>query len=218
MSDGVVKKFSVDSAILLAGFTAVLYSWSTAHYHGFILTLKLNADMMERNFHQIIYGGLLVSFAPLLFLLIMALLVAFLYSHGVVPVYVDWVRKSVKNKRRVIKNRRMWIGKRNSSAIELKAKSVTARIVILFAVGSFYIFSLHLSEVEGVEKAKRMIAMHVEGKIKQSQMLKVKINNVDKTLMFLACGATNCAGIEEKTNRVYYFPTNQGYSYLYSSD
>ena len=58
------KNFSIDSAIFLAGFTAVLYAWSTAYYNGYLHVLHLDSDMMERSFHQVIYNGLLISFSP----------------------------------------------------------------------------------------------------------------------------------------------------------
>lgn len=41
-------KKPIDSAILLAACTALLYSWSTANYHGFLTTVGLDSDMMER--------------------------------------------------------------------------------------------------------------------------------------------------------------------------
>ena len=74
------RRLRLDSAVFIAGFTALLYTWSTAHYHGFLGTLRLDADMMERSFHQVIYSGLLISFAPVIIILILSALILYLYS------------------------------------------------------------------------------------------------------------------------------------------
>ncbi|WP_284193860.1 hypothetical protein, partial [Vibrio zhanjiangensis] len=51
----------VDSAGIAALLTAYLYCVSTAFTHGYFNTLGLDSDLLDRNFHQIIYSGLIQS-------------------------------------------------------------------------------------------------------------------------------------------------------------
>lgn len=211
------RRLRLDSAVFIAGFTALLYTWSTAYYHGFLGTLRLDADMMERSFHQVIYSGLLISFAPVIIILIFSALILYLYSHAILPSYIDWARKSIKPKRKLVKFRRFWLGKRNSPLIELRAKALFTKVALLTLVGVFYVASLVYFESLGKNSASQLIEEHLEGKNKQTQIVKIKTDQEEKSLRFLGCGNRSCAGIEEKTNLVTYYPNSTGYSYLYQN-
>ena len=194
----------MDSAVFLAGFTAVLYTWSTAYYNGFLGVLRLDADMMERSFHQVIYSGLLISFAPALLILVLLAFLLYIYSHALLPSYIDWVRKSIRAKRKTVKFRRFWFGKRNSPPVELRAKALFTKVAILAIFGVLYVASLVYFEHEGKEKATQLVEAHLKGENKPTQMVRVKLSKEDKTLRFLGCGNRNCAGLEEKTNLIFY--------------
>jgi hypothetical protein len=43
-----------------------LYCVGTAHSGGYLGTLRLDADVLDRNFHQVLYAGFLNSFGPIL--------------------------------------------------------------------------------------------------------------------------------------------------------
>lgn len=208
-------KKPIDSAILLAACTALLYSWSTANYHGFLTTVGLDSDMMERSFHQVIYSGLVVSFAPILLMLFLVAFVSFIWSHAILPSYIDWVRASVKSKRRVIKFRRYWIGKRITPTIEKNEKSRFNRAAIYSLSGFVFIVSLVYFENKGQQQAKDIIAKHLAGENNPGNMISVVIGSNDKTLRYLSCGAKNCAGIEDDSNRIYYFSQSSGHSFIY---
>ncbi|APR67510.1 hypothetical protein CN03_11545 [Thalassolituus oleivorans] len=209
------KNFSIDSAIFLAGFTAVLYAWSTAYYNGYLHVLHLDSDMMERSFHQVIYNGLLISFFPVLLTLILCAFVLYLYSHALLPIYVDWLKKSIGNKRKVIKFRRFLFGKRNSPVIEIKAKALFTKVAILALFFVLYVMSLIFFESTGKEKAQKLIETHLERENKRTQMVYTQIGEQENILRFLGCGTRNCAGIQEKTNLIFYYPSSVSYSYLY---
>jgi hypothetical protein len=205
----------IDSAILLAGCTALLYSWSTANYHGFLTTVSLDSDMMERSFHQVIYSGLVVSFVPILVMLFLVAFALFIWSHAILPVYLDWVRGGVRPKRRVIKFRRYWIGKRITPTIEKNEKSRFNRAAIYSLSGFAFIVSLIYFENKGQQQAKDIIAKHLAGENNPGNMISVVIGNNKKTLRYLGCGAKNCAGIEGESNRIYYFSQSTGHSFIY---
>lgn len=205
----------IDSAILLAVCTAVLYLWSTANHHGFLTTVSLDSDMMERSFHQVIYSGLVISFAQILLILFLVTFVLYFWSHAILPSYIDWVRGSIKSKRRVIKFRRYWIGKRVSPVIEKQEKSRLNHFALYSLAGLAFILSLVYFENKGQQQAQETIAKHMEGGNSPESMISVVIDKNEKILRYLSCGAKNCAGIEEKTNRVYYFSQSSGYSFTY---
>lgn len=205
----------IDSAILLAVCTALLYSWSTANYHGFLTTVGLDSDMMERSFHQVIYSGLVVSFVPILLMLFFVAFALFIWSHTILPSYTDWVRGSVNSKRRVIKFRRYWIGKRITPTIEKNEKSRFNRAAIYSLSGFVFIVSLVYFENKGQQQAKDIIAKHLAGENNPSNMISVVIGGNNKTLRYLSCGVKNCAGIEDDSNRIYYFSQSSGHSFIY---
>lgn len=209
------SKLSIDSAVVLAAFTAILYTWSTAAYNGFLGGMHLDPGVMERSFHQVIYSGLLLAFAPVLLILCICASVLFFYSHLLLPSYIDWVRGSFKAKRKAIKFRRFWLGKRSSPPVEQRAKSMFATVAVLAVLGIFYITSLVYFEHKGGEKAKSLIKSHMAGDSKRTEIVAAQIGQSIKSLRFLACGSNVCAGIEEKTNQIYYFSSTSGYSYLY---
>ncbi|PAU71178.1 hypothetical protein [Vreelandella alkaliphila] len=206
----------IDSAIFLAACTALLYSWSTANYHGFLIAASLDSDMMERSFHQVIYGGLVISFGPIILMLIVASLSLYFWSHAVLPSYIDWVRGSIKSKRRVIKIRRYWIGMRVSLGIEDQEKRRFNRVALYSLAGMVFILSLVYFENKGQQQAKEIIDRHMANDNSPGSMVTVLINKSEKKLRYLGCGAKNCAGIERNTNKVYYFSQSSGYSFTYT--
>lgn len=208
-------KKPIDSAIFLAACTAVLYSWSTASYHGFLIVAKLDSDMMERSFHQVIYSGLVISIGPVILMLLLAWVLLFFWSHAVLPVYIDWVRSSVKSKRRVIKFRRYWVRRRVAPSIEKQEKSRFYRVTLYALGGVGYILSLVYFENEGRQQASEVIDKHMAGSNSSDSIITVLVDKSEKELRYLDCGAKNCAGIEEDTNKVYYFPQSSSYSFTY---
>lgn len=209
------KDIKFDTALLVTVVTALLYTWSTASFNGYLSVLNLDSDIMERNFHQVIYNGLLMSFMPILKFVVSLWLITYLFSHGILPIYVDWLRGHFSRRRKVVKVRRFWLGKRNLPPIELRAKAFFTKLSFIILISFFYIISLSYFESIGQKQAKELMKNHNKGKNNQTDMIEVEINNKNKTLRFLACGARTCAGIEEKTNIIFYFPSSTSYSFLY---
>lgn len=209
------KSIQFDTALLVTVVTALLYTWSTANFNGYILTLNLDTDIMERNFHQVIYNGLIISFAPILAFGVILWLIILLYTHEILPAYVDWLRAHFSRRRKVIRVRRFWLGKRSLPPIELRAKAFFTKFSLVLLISIFYLISLVYFEHIGQKQAKDIIENHNKGKNKRTEMIDIEINKKNKTLRFLACGARTCAGIEEKTNTIFYFPSSTSYSFLY---
>lgn len=203
----------IDSAILLAVCTALLYSWSTANYHGFLTTVNLDSDMMERSFHQVIYSGLIISFRPIMLVIFLLTSALFVWSHGILPTYIDYVRASFKAKRKMIKVRQYWIGKRVTLTIEKNEKVRFNRFGLYSLYGAIFILSLVYFEEQGQQKAENIIEKHYLNKNIPNSIINVVINKKETLLLYLACGSKNCAGIERKSNRIFYFSQANGYSF-----
>ncbi len=206
------KTPALNSAVLLAAATAYLYCVSTAHYGGYLSPLRLDADVLDRNFHQALYSGFLISFTPTFVVLFAYGAARLIYSHCVLPAINDLLRQSASRRRIFLKLRRGWFGKRKDSAYEKRQKQHTMSVLLYVAMAFAFIFSLVYFESLG-KKAALVTLERMEANPQPiSEMVRVKIDDQVRSLFYLACGARNCAGIEASTKMVYYFPQN-GHSY-----
>lgn len=205
----------LDSTLLIAILTALPFSFSTAHYHGYLSKAKLDSDIMERSFHQVVYDGLILSFFPMILCFVLIATALWFYSHALVPVYFDYVRGSIKPKRRIIKLKNYWVGKRVTPKLELEAKAKFNRAFIISIVVVLFLAGLIYFERKGENRAEAVLKQHFERVSEAKNLIGVEINKKYKELRFLGCGNKNCAGIEADTNKIYYFPQSLGFSFTY---
>jgi len=203
----------LESAVFLAISTAILFSWSTAHYHGYLDVTKLSPEMMTKNFNQIVYDGFVRSGFPITLLLLLIAAVLFLYSHMILPAWIDHLRGSFKAKRFAVKLQRHFIGRRVDTDYEKKSKSNFNTAAVSFIALFIFMMSLVIFDAYGRAKAQNIYNELKEGKFAENSIIEVKIDNKLRTLRFLECGSKNCAGIEPKTNSIYYFPQSIGYRF-----
>lgn len=207
------RKPLLNSSILLAAATASLYCVSTAYYGGLLATLRLDANILDRNFHQVLYSGFLISFAPALLTLLAYAAARFFYSHMFLPGLNDWLRKSRSRKRHYLSLKNRWEGKRRDSPNEQHAKLRTSTVLFYVAISIAYILSMLYFEAQGRKAAQALIEM-LEKPLEENELVSVKIDDQMHKLLCLACGVRNCAGIDPTTKVVYYFPQN-GHSFQY---
>lgn len=112
----------LDSGLALAAVTAFLYCVSAAYTGGFNGQLGLDGDVLDRDLQQILYDGFLISFGPVLVVLVIYALLRFVYSDVVLPTINDMLRKSLRKKRLFLKLRHRWYGKRKDSDLEQREK------------------------------------------------------------------------------------------------
>jgi hypothetical protein len=209
-----VRSTILDSAVLLAATTACLYCVGTAHYGGYLSVLQLDADVLNRDFNQIIYNGFLLSFAPAFALMAALSLGSWVYSHAILPEVNDLLRKSHHN-RKVFLNakHRLW-GRRKDSPLELRHKRATLRASAGVVVALGLILSLQQFEQKGKRDAEVLRKKFSSpGSLLTADHILVKIDDRQYRLLFLASGARNCAGLEPGSQIVYYFPQN-GHAYV----
>jgi hypothetical protein len=202
----------LDSGIALAVGTAYLYCASAAHTSGYLHELALDGDVLDRNLQQILYDGFLISFAPVLLALATYAAVRFLYSHVILPDINDALRKSWNRKYKFLKLKHRWLGKRKDSAIERREKKHSMMFAFLVAAFFVLVFSLAHFESKG-RQAAALVRTKLESKsFPQHEVITVFINEQKQDLLYLTCGARNCAGIDTKTMTIQYFPQS-GHSY-----
>lgn len=202
-----------DSGLALAAVTAFLYCASSAYTGGFNGHFGLDGDVLDRNFQQILYDGFLISFGPILLVLVIYTALRFFYSDAVLPAINDAMQKNWRRKRFFLKLKHRWYGKRKDSELELREKKHTRVAAAIAGVAFAFILSLVHFESEG-KKAASQVRTKLEHKsFLQHEVVTVTVNGEAKKLLYLSCGARNCAGVDPETRVVQYFPQN-GHSYL----
>jgi hypothetical protein len=206
----------LNSAVFLAGITAFLYCAGTAYFQGYLYSLRLDAAVLDRNFHQVLYQGFVVSFGPVLLLLLFYFVWVLLYT-GVVQSLTNWLRKTPANKRRYVKARRRWIRKRKSTIAERLQQQHVLGALLYPALGILFLLTLVYFEAQG-RKLASSILKQIESQTpaESSSIIHVKVDEQRKGLLYLGCGARNCAGIDLSSKTIYYFPQN-GHSYQYAA-
>jgi hypothetical protein len=208
-----LKNPLLESAVILAVATAFLYCSSTAYNGGFLGLLHLDANALERDFHQVLYNGVLVSLGPVLLALICYAVASYCYSHALLPGLNDWLRNRFSRKRRYLKLKHRLIEKRKDSPREKQAKQHTVTVFRFVIVCFVFVSSMIYFEAQGRKEARRL-HKELEKTVVQSNLVSTEINDKQYKLVKIACGARNCAGIDPSTKIVYYFPSS-GYSFLY---
>lgn len=203
----------LDSGLVLAAVTAFLYCASAAHTGGFNSRLGLDGDVLDRNFQQILYDGFLISFGPVLLALAAYTVLRFFYSDAVLPGINDALRKNWRRKRFVLKLKHRWYGKRKDSELERREKKHTRVAAIITGMALALILSLVYFESKGKDAASQVQTKLEQKSFFQHEIVTVIVNGEVRKLLYLSCGARNCAGVDPKTRIVQYFPQN-GHSYL----
>jgi len=195
----------IDSAVILALMTAILYCVSTAYYDGYLTVMELQHDILDRNLHQILYHSLLVSVVPVMTVLFVLVFVSVLFSYVAVPMWISFLRTSFSNKKLVLKGKKRFFKNRTDAQFEMVIKRHTRRFFTLFIIAVLSLFYLAYVESLGIKHAEAIQDEIRNGDIQKSNIVNVKIDGVGRELYWLACGSRNCAGIELETKKVFYF-------------
>ncbi|WP_330924890.1 hypothetical protein [Candidatus Sororendozoicomonas aggregata] len=198
-----------DSAFFLAGITAFLYCSSTAYTHGYFGVLGLDSDVLDRNFHQILYHGMIENLELIMllpFIFICGVLFIYFYVTTLNPVLIKISEKVIKKTN--LKNKR-----KERSEDEIKIDEKYERLLrksLIFCFAFTVFFSIMIkNEREGRDAANNALKMLDD---KSYHKVKIFKNGENLEFAFLYCGARNCAGIEPESREIIYFPQN-GHSY-----
>jgi hypothetical protein len=206
-----------DSGLILAIITAFLYCASTAHTGGFNREFGLNGDILDRNFQQILYDGFFVSFEYIIYPLILYTAFMMLYSYIIFPYINNILRENKQRKRQFISIKHFLRGKRKYPNTEYQEKIRTKKAIIFTTIVIVFIKLLVHSQSMGEKEASQVIEQLKNRSFSQEDIITVPINGVPKRLLYLSCGARNCAGIDPDTLVIQYFPQNS-YSYPFPAE
>jgi hypothetical protein len=200
----------IDSAVAITFITAFLYAASTAYTHGFFYAFNLDSDILDRNFHQIIYHGMVLNiwsiFAVPFFLAIAVTIYA-----GYKIELSDYLKREFSNGRKIVKfKKKLKLRTRKKRAIEVYYASIIKKSWLVFTLTFIFIVCMAVFESKGKDAAAA-----IAESINDGTYSRVKINgkNSESDLAYLFCGIRNCAAINIGTQEIIYFPQN-GHSYL----
>jgi len=194
------SNWAIDTGAALAAITAYLYCASTARTGGYLGKLELDADILDRNFHQVLYDGFLQSFTLLLFLVL-----GLVVLHNIQPAIQGWLQQSRRDARASK-------GKVASPSLDRFVAVLVTQVVLATLLFILLITTLVHAERKGKALAVEALSRIEMHQVLEQQVIRVKIDDNMKTLVFLFCGARNCAGMDPDTGDVHYFPQN-GHSF-----
>lgn len=194
----------VDSAGIAALLTAYLYCVSTAFTHGYFHTLGLDSDLLDRNFHQIIYSGLIQSLNSFIWFALVVFILVTIYTSWRVSISYN-VRKGYKTARKIVRFKKLCrIPTKKPTKLEVRYQLHFNAAVGLFMATLGFVALLLIHENEGVKRANLIIQS-----IQNEPETTFKAGNYENELVFLYCGVRNCAGYDPKLDRIVYVPQQQ---------
>lgn len=199
----------LDSAVILALLTAFLFCVGTAKTRGFYSHFRLDSDVMDLGFHNVLYAGMIWSIVPVVKALTLLVATSFFYSHMVLPNVIDKLRGSFGFRRTYVKWKKRIYGKRKETSLERSAKKNTIRFFLVTLGLVLFIGFLAGVETEGKRQAEEVLAGGHE-----SDLRKIVVNGDSRVLTFLSCGIRNCAAYDSKSGMIIYFDQAKGFSYF----
>lgn len=202
----------IDSALVLAFITAVLYCAYNRYLVGFYSELGINYEIIDKNIYQGLFSGLHVIFRPLF----KFICTTFLYSFSLLILMVKLKTlgffEYLKNKKLIYD-----IYCEISNYIKLDGnfdylKKFTMSLLLLIAAMMITSYSLDSFSKYGLNGAIEMLKDIKMNKSKYNQ-INIKIDNNTMKLYIISCGDNKCAGYDDLNRKIYFFDkTNNFFS------
>ena len=183
----------IDGAILLTIFTAILYCASNAYTHGLLFTLGADKSV-DRDFHTILYHGMILSFNPVLkFSLIVF---AFSLLRSLIIVALKRINKNYPLVATKINScyQHYWPFQFDDDPDSLEREHTRLNIKFLVWPVLIIIFLVYMTALEkdGQDAAKKLLT-----EIASQQYREVNVPSINKTgLAYLYCGTTQCLAMD----------------------
>lgn len=201
---------SFNSAVLLTAVTAFLYASSTAYTYGYFRALDLDDNVLDRNFHQIIYHGMILNIRTVV--LAPLILAFFVTIHSSFKIELSqFISRNFSSGRKLVK-----IKKKCYLATKKKKRLVRehGRRIFTFWAAAFGVLTVFMGlvifERQGVNSAEELIAKIEKGDFNS---VRLKGESSENSLAYLFCGARNCAVYDKENNKIVYFAQNE-FAYL----
>lgn len=208
------KNIFFNSAVIISFVTSFLYCTQTAYFGGYNGRLGLDADVLERGFQQILFGGFLKNIYLLCFLFliyIVFLLIRLLFAKDFFISKIGCAHDGIKFLFNYLKKCKFFNLCRpcpGGNDCSKKLYNVSIGFCCCFLMLLYFAFC----EKSGRDDASLIVARIRQGANFPYEFITVSINNKPMKLIRLYCGARNCAGIDPETMVAEYFPQN-GFSH-----
>ncbi|MCW8890865.1 MAG: hypothetical protein OQL20_09430 [Sedimenticola sp.] len=200
----------LDSAAILACVTAFLYSASTAFTHGYFALLNLDSDILDRNFHQIIYHGMILNIWTIL--TVPFIWAVFVTIHSAYKIELsNYLFKSFSNGRKFVGlKKKLKLSTKKHRAFERKYRTRNNNAWVILFVSVIFLLTMVKYESQGKEEARQLLLKIEKGEFNKINLKSQKMGN---GFAYLYCGARNCAALDVGNKEVIYFPQN-GHRYI----
>lgn len=219
----------IDGALIVTATTAFLYCTSTAYNHGYFGTLKLDRDVLDQNFHQIIYQGMFLNLGTIILVPLIYAMYVTLYNQCKIDALKRYsvlrkIAKSSETRKRIFRvasNSVSWvynliscvynpiaINKRTPQEKVYYSKRNKVWLIPIFAFA--FILSMVYFEQQG-----KNLGLELINDVANGQFNKVTITHQEDSteLAYIYCGVRNCAALDTLTKEIVYFPQD-GHRYL----
>ncbi|GAA3973685.1 hypothetical protein [Allohahella marinimesophila] len=186
-------KWLQESAVILAMVVAFLFSASTAYYDGFLSVFDLDAAVLERSFHLVIYRGWVIAFMPLIIVLACVIAAGLGFAFIIRPTSA-WLAE------RYGATITTWLRARSGLrkyAGSLEETDFTWLEHVLLAVLLLLALLMALVYFEGQGKA-RAEELRVELLSDPTNGLRITVEG--QILQLITCGSRMCAGLARSTS------------------
>jgi len=198
----------LQGGLILTATTAFLYAAHNARNNGFLGVFRLDPDALEQNLHNILYQGFLLVFPVAFKVFAYCVAAACLYSFLFIPI----LQANIKSKRLYLKVKHFCFGKEKRSKWLLKIQKATLGYTGVVVLMLLLITKLASFERDGAASANKIFKT-LESSVNDLQFITLKVDNEHQRLALLSCGSKNCAGINPRSKKVYYFGHRE-YSYI----
>ncbi|MBW3529182.1 hypothetical protein KO533_21815 [Shewanella sp. NKUCC05_KAH] len=215
------EDFLKNSAIFITLTTAFFYCCSSFYVNGYFRVLGLDSDVLERNFHSIVFDGFTLSLNKSV--TIFYLLVVTFWLRAIFISEVSRITKNDSNLKKCIRFKRKIYKRLNfkgkySSWPSWPYLAPAFRALMFFVSFVVIVLGLKSFQADGMnnamyiknhiveefsEKQKPITSATKEHPFNMVTSLKAELN---QPLYLLYCGSRMCAGFDLESEEVVYFP------------
>ncbi|MBZ4187243.1 hypothetical protein K7B09_13015, partial [Thermomonas sp. RSS23] len=192
----------IDLGILIAVLPAFLFTIGTAYRNGYLSALRLNAAILDQNFHQTTYQGFIQLMSHGFTALALAAVLLTILAYTVIPYLTDYLEKQPKLRKFIA----IAFSPPSRNPTEHGARRISLAAITVMIGSVMYLYCLAHFENSGRNAGAAELKALLAAKYENSRNIKVVIDGKPVDLVYIACGSTNCAGYAPTSKRLVYFP------------
>ncbi|SUB90628.1 hypothetical protein [Photobacterium damselae] len=191
----------IDSAIIIALLTGYFYCVDSAYTGGYLSVFGLDSDVLERNFHQVIYTGFIKGYLTVTRLSLFVFILIFIWNISRLTV-ATYLRKNISNKRK-------YRNRKKKLCFPVKKLSRLERVLwkrLLYSFFTIIFLIILIMNLASFENDGAKSAIDAKARIAEGKAMVISISAYKNKLSFIYCGTKTCAGFDMQEQKVVYFP------------